>query len=104
VTVIAAGERWPGGELRPAVEDLWGAGAFISALGSSGLSPEATAAAGAFGAMGPPSTALMGCASGRELVAGGYVDDVVVAAGLDEDDAVPVLRGNRFVPLAVAGD
>lgn len=104
VTVIAAGERWPGGELRPAVEDLWGAGAFIASLGSAGgslvRSPEAAAAAGAFGVMGSPQVALAGCAGGRELTALGYADDVAVAAALDADQVVPVLRGNRFVDQA----
>lgn len=99
-TVIAAGERWPDGELRPAVEDLWGAGAFIAALGSFPRSPEAAAAAGAFHAMGPAESALAGCAGGRELVALGYADDTAVAAAVDADEVVPVLRDNRFVDRA----
>ncbi|EKT79126.1 2-phosphosulfolactate phosphatase [Rhodococcus opacus M213] len=35
VSVIAAGKKWPGGELRPAIEDLWGAGAVLSALSAT---------------------------------------------------------------------
>ena len=44
LAVIAAGERWPDGSPRPAVEDLWDAGALLDALLTDGwtdLSPEA---------------------------------------------------------------
>jgi phosphosulfolactate phosphohydrolase-like enzyme len=67
LAVIAAGERWPDGSLRPAVEDQWGAGALIEALrarGWSGLSPEAEAAAASYravaGDLGPRWTVPRG--------------------------------------------
>ncbi len=101
VAVVPAGERWPDGSLRPAVEDLWGAGAVLAELvdlvmtgapGGVGLSAEAAFARDAFLAV---STTLAGsladCASGRELAAVGFADDVAVSAGLDVSDVVPVL-------------
>lgn len=100
VSVIAAGERWPDGGLRPAVEDLLGAGAIIAALhdrGGGPLSPEASAALAAFRATEDIHTALAHCASGQELISSGYAEDVVIAAELDVTDAVPVLsRGGGF--------
>lgn len=99
VTVVAAGEQWPDGTLRPAVEDLWGAGALIAALPAAGRSPEAHAAATAAGpVLADPAGVLHGCASGRELVAIGFGDDVEVAAELDAGTAVPVLEAGVFVP------
>ena len=51
VAVVAAGERWPDGSLRPAAEDLWGAGAVLALLDDVDLSPEARLAADAFRAV-----------------------------------------------------
>jgi 2-phosphosulfolactate phosphatase len=101
VAIIAAGERWPDDSLRPAAEDLWGAGAVIAALaclGMSGLSPEAQSAAAAWQAieqnLGP---ALASCGSGMELAAKGYTADVVIAGELDASRSVPLLSRGRFL-------
>jgi 2-phosphosulfolactate phosphatase len=105
VVVVPAGERWPDGSLRPAVEDLWGAGAVVAALavrlehraGPLLLSPEAEAAGAAWLAVEHRAAeALAGCSSGRELVERGWPDDVAVAAEVDASDAVPVLADGAF--------
>lgn len=101
VCVIAAGERWPDGSLRPAVEDLWGAGAVIAALadlGTGGLSAEAETAAAAFRSTGATLAAdLARCVSGQELTDAGFGADVAIAAELDASQSVPVIDGERFV-------
>ena len=101
LTVIAAGERWPDGSLRPAVEDLWGAGAVLAALvelGVTGLAPEARVAEQAFRAVEPElAAALRSCASGRELVDKDFAQDVAIAGELDADGCVPVLAGGFFI-------
>ncbi|MFD4180554.1 2-phosphosulfolactate phosphatase [Rhodococcus sp. NPDC058514] len=106
VAVIAAGERWPDGSLRPALEDLWGAGAVLAglgAIGGAGASPEARAAAEAFAAAEPDLPArLRDCASGRELVAKGFADDVEIAAEVDTSAVVPLLRGEAFEDAAAS--
>jgi 2-phosphosulfolactate phosphatase len=99
VAVVAGGERWPDGSLRPAAEDLWGAGAVLRALSlpDSVLSPEARLAVREFTAVLPRlDDELLACASGQELAAAGFRDDVVVAAESDVSDVVPVLRGESF--------
>lgn len=114
IAVVAAGERWPDGTLRPAVEDQIGAGAFIAGLvaagkggyeadesrdGRHGYSPEAVAAAAVFEAAEPQLRELLhGCASGRELAGGGYGHDVDIAAELDDSDAVAILVNGSFRP------
>ncbi|MBP2353418.1 2-phosphosulfolactate phosphatase [Kribbella aluminosa] len=97
VVAIAAGERWPDGSLRPAVEDLWGAGGFLSALHSDDLSPEARAAVAAYDAVADElPTLLHECAGGRELTQYGFEEDVVIAAEVDDSDVVPVLVDGRL--------
>jgi 2-phosphosulfolactate phosphatase len=98
VAVVAAGERWPDGSLRPAAEDLWGAGAVLDALGFDGASPEARLAAAAYdGVRGDLARVVTDSAGGRELVAAGFARDVEIAAAQDVSDIVPVLRGDAFV-------
>lgn len=109
ISVIAAGERWPDRELRPAVEDLWGAGAVLTELAREDASPEARMAAAAYDAVRVDlAAALPTCASGRELVEAGFVRDVEIAAATDVAGVVPVLRGEAFVgepgPVRYVGD
>ena len=102
VTVIAAGERGPNGVLRPALEDLLGAGAVIAALVArcSGLrlSQEAAAALALHSATPSVPDAVRTCASGLELADRGYAQDVEVAIETDVDHAVPVLVDGAFRP------
>lgn len=103
VGVVAAGERWPDGSLRPATEDLWGAGAFLARLaeldGTAGYSPEALTAVAAYrGVAERMATAMPESVSGRELRANGFAGDVTVAAAVGASPVVPVLRDGWFVP------
>ncbi|MBO0847116.1 MAG: 2-phosphosulfolactate phosphatase [Nocardioides sp.] len=101
VSVVAAGERWPDGSLRPAVEDLWGAGAVLGASGLGGASPEAHSAVAAYDAVRADlASALATCASGRELIVAGFARDVEIAASADVAAVVPMLRGESFVDIA----
>jgi 2-phosphosulfolactate phosphatase len=103
VGVIACGERWPDGSLRPAWEDLAAAGAVIVNLPGP-RSPEAEAACEAFrGAGRDLPDRLRACASGRELIERGFTADVDLAAAVGVSGCVPVLCGDAFLarsPLA----
>lgn len=95
VLLVPAGERWPDGTLRPALEDLLGAGAVARHL--EGVSPEARAAAELVEAL-DVAAAVRTCGSGRELADGGYGADVEVAVELGSSDVVPVLQDGWFRP------
>lgn len=102
VLVVAAGEQWPDGTIRPCFEDQMGAGAIIAALENGGTkkcSPEAYAAAAVFRDAAPflPQV-LHNCSSGRQLAERGYSADVDIACELDASQHVPVLSGNEFRP------
>jgi 2-phosphosulfolactate phosphatase len=100
VTVVAAGERRRDGSLRPALEDLLGAGAVISALAGRGFteSPRAAAARAAYERARSVPDAVRGCTSGRELAARGFAADVEVAVEIDASEVVPLLAGGAFAP------
>jgi 2-phosphosulfolactate phosphatase len=97
VGVIAAGERWPDGSLRPAFEDFVGAGAIVSGLPAEGRSPDARVAAAAFKEVsGELEAQLLACASGQELVSWGFAEDVRIAAELNVSTVVPCWEDGAF--------
>jgi 2-phosphosulfolactate phosphatase len=96
VSVIAAGERWPDGSLRAAIEDWIGTGAIIAHLAGR-RSPEAELACLAFQhAQSDLARFLNQCGSGRELIGRGYAEDVQLAAELNISDAVPLLADGVY--------
>ncbi len=96
VGVIAAGERWPDGSLRPAIEDWLGAGAILDRLGST-CSAEAEVARDAYRAAGDGVARLIRLSvSGRELVDRGFAGDVDLAVEEDVSATAPVLRDGVY--------
>ncbi len=96
ILVVPAGERWPDGTLRPAIEDLLGAGAIIKQLQGS-KSPEALLAENAFASVEhDPIVTLRACSSGKELIERGYGEDVELAAQLEDSDCAPVMLDGAY--------
>lgn len=97
IGVIAAGERWPDHSLRPAIEDLVGAGAIISGLDSGARSPEAELAVASFQHVATNLWRyLQASASGRELIELGFDEDVRLAAELNVSPTAPILSAGAF--------
>jgi 2-phosphosulfolactate phosphatase len=104
VGIIPAGERWPDGSLRPAIEDLVGAGAIVDALDQP-LDAEARMAREAFRSAGAGLAELVRSSrSGRELIERGFAEDVEMAVALNVSMAVPLLRDGAYVNVAGARD
>ncbi|HEX5741878.1 MAG TPA: 2-phosphosulfolactate phosphatase [Pilimelia sp.] len=98
VGVVAAGERWPDGALRPCVADLVGAGIVLDGLVAApgGLSVEAAVALAAVDALPDLPAAVRGCVSGQELTGYGFGGDVDAAVRRGASTLVPVLRDGAF--------
>jgi len=95
--IIPAGERWPDGSLRPALEDWLGAGAILRWLPGS-HSPEAESAVALFDRHHETLVdTLDRCGSGRELDGRGHVRDKFIAGQLDASSCVPRFDGLAFV-------
>jgi 2-phosphosulfolactate phosphatase len=95
VAVIPAGERWPNDTLRPAIEDLIGAGAVIAALRGR-ESAEAQVARIAFEGVGDIGTMVRQSVSGRALAAIGFAQDVEVALEVGLSGCAPRLEGGAY--------
>jgi 2-phosphosulfolactate phosphatase len=96
ISVIPAGERWSDGTLRPALEDLIGAGAVIQLLPGT-RSPEAEMAAAAYRHFADDlRSALLACGSGKELTGRGVGEDVELAAAVGVSNAVPRLVDGAY--------
>jgi 2-phosphosulfolactate phosphatase len=103
VGVIAAGERWPDGHIRPCVEDLLGAAALIDTMadGDTLLSVEAAVALAALAGVPDVPAAVRGCESGRELLDRGFAGDVELAVDRDCSQVVPLLTAGAFAPAVL---
>ncbi|MGS4346593.1 2-phosphosulfolactate phosphatase [Myroides odoratus] len=91
ISIIAAGEQWPDGTLRVALEDMVGAGAIISYLEGE-RSPESKACLHVFkNAQNTLLSDIKKCSSGKELMERGFEKDIYLACDFNISDNVPVL-------------
>ncbi|WP_413513694.1 2-phosphosulfolactate phosphatase, partial [Myroides odoratus] len=96
ISIIPAGEQWPDGSLRVALEDMIGAGAIISYLKGK-LSPESKACLRVFEDAKETLLAdIKKCSSGKELIYRGFEKDVVIACELNRSTNVPVLENLSY--------
>ena len=100
ITVIACGEMWKGKgeekrEFRPSIEDYLGAGAILTLLEGT-KSPEARVCISAFESCRENFKELiLDSASGRELKAKGFPNDVIFALEFDKFKEVPITTNDE---------
>jgi len=96
VLVVAAGERWPDGSLRPGAENWLAAGAIIHGLPGR-HSPEAALAEAAYLAgRGDLLGLLQRCDSGQALIERDCAPGVLLASELDVSPIAPRLIEGAF--------
>jgi len=96
ITIIPAGEQWSDDTLRPAFEDLLGAGAILSHLPGT-RSPESEAALSAYKDLrGQLREKVRACGSGKELMERGFEKDVYLACELNASTNAPLLTNGAF--------
>ncbi len=98
IAVVPAGEQWPDGSLRSAIEDMLGAGAILDSLNMP-CSAEAQVALNSYRAARTSLASLI-CASmsGQELIDAGFADDVEIAVSIGASSIAPVLRDGAYRP------
>jgi 2-phosphosulfolactate phosphatase len=95
--VLPAGEKCSDASLRPAFEDLIGAGAILRHLTGS-LSPEAAIASNSFPSIQADIlTNLRKCSSGKELIAKGFESDIQLAMTYHVSSCVPLFTNNADI-------
>ena len=104
--VVASGERWADGSLRPALEDWLAAGAIVHHLSETvagflpqALSPEALAARAIYreaSQTGMMKAWMLDSVSGRELCERGFAEDVAIASQTDVSNIAPMLVEGAF--------
>jgi len=96
IGVIPAGESWPDGTLRPAIEDLLGAGAILNQIACP-CSPEAQVARDAYRAAQHELPSLIRrSVSGRELIDRGFPADVDLALEQNASTSAPMLIDSAY--------
>jgi 2-phosphosulfolactate phosphatase len=96
IGVIPAGELWPDGSLRPAIEDLLGAGAIIHALDGR-PSAEALVARDSYrSAANELDTMIRASVSGQELITEGFAEDVELALEVGVSTNAPLLIDGAY--------